>query len=311
MPMVHNVPGPTGLNWTQPFRIAQQYPFQQSDGTGVFRVTTRYSNFSYADPIAFPGGASPHLHLFFGNECVTATMTDPTTCGATTSDGGTLNKTAYWVPAIIDAAGTAVLPADMQVYYKSGYKGVDPRTVRPFPAGLRMIAGDSKRTTLDPATPSYNRIVNYQCNNSAGTEFNHIPTNAEGNAGGCAPGTWFVVSIEMPQCWDGVHLDSADHKSHMAQANGGCPASHPVPLPEITQRALYTVPAGGIPNGWRLSSDNYAYNGSNAGASGHADWWNGWDTATLNTWIANCTNAVRDCAMDLLGDGTQLGFGPT
>ena len=57
-------------------------------------------------------------------------------------------------------------------------------------------------------------------------------------------------------------------------------------------------------------SDNYAYNGSNAGYSGHADWMNGWDTATLNAFIVGCENAPRDCSMDLLGNGKQLGFGP-
>ena len=37
---------------------------------------------------------------------------------------------------------------------------------------------------------------------------------------------------------------------------------------------------------------------------------NGWDTATLNAFIAGCENVPRDCSMDLLGNGKQLGFGP-
>jgi hypothetical protein len=135
----------------------------------------------------------------------------------------------------------------MQVYYKTGYGGVNPHTVKNFPAGLRIVAGNSKSTT-----PESDQVVRFQCNNSDGASFNHIPTNAEGNAGGCAPGTWLVMEISFPQCWDGVHLDSADHQSHMAYPTGsGCPADHPVPLAEITERALYTVPAGGMPNSWR------------------------------------------------------------
>ena len=312
MPMVDpaKVPGPTSRNWTQPFLVNQQYPYQPSDGTGAFRVTTRYTNFGYADPIVYPGGASPHLHVFFGNTCITATTTDPTTCGSTTSDGGTLNKTGYWVPAIIDSSGAAQRPTDMQVYYKTGYKGVRPQDVKAFPNGLKIVAGDAKRTSVDPGAHDYDRIVNYECNNGSGAVFDHIPTHAEAQAGGCAPGTWLVMAVTFPQCWDGVNLDSPDHKSHMAYPNGSCPASHPVALPEISERALYTVPAGGIPDGWRLSSDNYPYNGSNAGYSGHADWMNGWDTATLNSFIAGCENVPRDCSMDLLGNGKQLGFGP-
>ena len=82
--------------------------------------------------------------------------------------------------------------------------------------------------------------VNYECNNGDGASFNHLPTHAQAQAGGCTPGSWFVMEVEFPQCWDGVHLDSADHKSHMAYPNGGCPADHPVALPEISERALYT-----------------------------------------------------------------------
>jgi hypothetical protein len=26
----------------------------------------------YADPIVFPNGQSPHLHVFFGNKCITS-----------------------------------------------------------------------------------------------------------------------------------------------------------------------------------------------------------------------------------------------
>ena len=41
----------------------------------------------------------------------------------------------------------------------------------------------------------YDRIVNYECNNGNGAVFNHIPTHAEAQAGGCAPGTWLVMSV--------------------------------------------------------------------------------------------------------------------
>ncbi len=37
----------------------------------------------------------------------------------------------------------------------------------------------------------------------------------------CAPGTQVNVRYQAPSCWDGVNLDSADHKSHMAYPVGG------------------------------------------------------------------------------------------
>ena len=45
--------------------------------------------------------------------------------------------------------------------------------------------------------------------------------------------------VSVPQCWDGVNLDSPDHKSHMAYPVGGCPSTHPVPFPEITVNVAY------------------------------------------------------------------------
>ena len=52
-----------------------------------------------------------------------------------------------------------------------------------------------------------------------------------------------VMSIMFPQCWDGVNLDSPNHKSHMAYGAGwpdkGCPSTHPVPLAQITQNFRY------------------------------------------------------------------------
>jgi len=115
-----------------------------------------------------------------------------------------------------------------------------------------------------------------------------------------------VSSIEFPQCWDGVNLDSPNHKSHMAYGAGwpdlGCPSSHPVPLAQITQNFRYRVPTGGMAS-WRLSSDMYS---GPAGYSGHADWMNGWDPAVFQRVVTNCYRRGLDCQMNLLGDGQML-----
>lgn len=48
------------------------------------------------------------------------------------------------------------------------------------------------------------------------------------------------ASIVFPSCWDGVNLDSADHRSHVAYsparavlAGSACPSSHPVRIPQL------------------------------------------------------------------------------
>jgi len=52
-------------------------------------------------------------------------------------------------------------------------------------------------------------------------------------------------NILYPTCWDGVNLDSPDHKSHVAypkngpalftgsSVGGDCPSTHPVKIPQI------------------------------------------------------------------------------
>ncbi len=301
MPTINNslIPVP-GSAYSGPRQRAETYPVKPGDGTGAFRISANYSHFSYDDPIVFPGQpGKSHLHVFFGNSATNAYSTTMLNGAPSNNDGGTLNRTAYWVPAVIDTAtGAPIQPSLMQVYYKTGYNGVRPQDVQPFPAGLKMIAGDATRTTVEPG-PEYSHIINWECNNGDGGDFDHLPTT-------CETGTWLVMEVKFPQCWDGKNLDSADHKSHMAYPSddgAGCPADHPVAVPEITQRAIYTVPASGTST-WRLSSDNYS--GGPAGYSGHADWFNGWDQTTMETWVKDCDNAAVDCSMDLLGNGQML-----
>ena len=59
-----------------------------------------------------------------------------------------------------------------------------------------------------------------------------------------ARGSFLRLHIRFPECWDGRRLDSADHKSHMAYAmRSGCPSTHPVEVPQITQ--IYRYPSQG------------------------------------------------------------------
>lgn len=43
-----------------------------------------------------------------------------------------------------------------------------------------------------------------------------------------------TLLIVLLRCWDGVHLDTPNHKSRMQYPiNGRCPTSHPVLVPQI------------------------------------------------------------------------------
>lgn len=264
-----------------------------SGGIGAFRTVCAFSHMAFDDPIVYPGqpGAS-HLHAFFGNTGTNAysTANSLANTGNSTCLGGIANRSAYWVPALINVAnGKPVVPDDPIWYYKTGYGGVLPAEVQAMPAGLRMIAGNMNATGPQD-------MVYWDCFETGSARGASIPN--------CNLGEHVVMSVRFPQCWDGTHLDSADHKSHMAYPTGnGCPATHPHAIPEITLNVKYLVREQEEPTHWRLSSDKLKLP---AGYSAHADWFDGWNNDVRNAWIKNCDQAAKDCHAHLLGDGRML-----
>lgn len=288
---------PTGSAGTSEIRIkpASLTPF--ATNIGAFRVACDFSHMLPDDPIVAPGqpGVS-HLHAFFGNTGANAHSNAESiaTTGNSTCKGGTVNRSAYWVPAMIDTRTAApVKPRVANIYYKTGYNGIKPGQVQPFPAGLRMIAGNAKNTTAKGP-------FRYQCvGNGSSALWGPSIQN-------CPAGAMLWQMIFFPQCWDGVNLDSPDHKSHMSYTvSRACPATHPVPLPEITFNIAYDIKEADAPLHWRLSSDNYDRT-LPGGYSSHGDWFNGWSDEVMRTWVQRCDQASLDCRAHLLGDGQTL-----
>ena len=278
-------------------------PTPSGDGIGAFRTSCSFSHMNYDDAIVYPGQkAASHLHAYFGNTGADYTSTQKSieTTGNSTCSGGTANRTGYWVPAVIDTKdGTPIKPTQMMVYYKTSYQVVD-NNVSPFPAGLRMVAGDMKSTGPQDyiSWGCYNQTINLSSNT--------IPAD-------CPVGATLEANISFPICWDGVNLDSPNHKSHMsypvqmpsAPWTWSCPTTHPVLMPTMTQKVQYTITEAGSTARWRLSSDNYGTDKA-GGYSLHADWFNGWDPKVQATWVNNCLRKSMDCHGFLLGDGTTL-----
>ncbi len=84
------------------------------------------------------------------------------------------------------------------------------------------------------------------------------------------------ISISFQECWDGVNLDSTDHKSHVAFRLGEaddapCPATHPVRLPRLD----FFIRWFNTPRArWRFSDEIEPL-------VFHADYISGWDEAFL------------------------------
>ena len=221
------------------------------------------------DPIVFPGmaGAS-HNHSFIGNPATNAASTPASLVGGATSCEDTLDASGYWFPTLL-RNGVPVIPDAPTVYYKSGVK--DYRTVKPFPAGFKLLVGDVH--TPDAA----HFLGNWQCPGFKGNDF---PAS-------CPSGSSLVVRLTAPSCWDGVHLDTTDHKSHMAfPVSGVCPADHPVPLPMLEIKLPYPLDNG--------STAGLTYS-SGASYSFHYDFMNGWDPARQAYLVSYCINGGRQC----------------
>ena len=227
------------------------------------------------DPIVKPNqpGAS-HSHDFFANVTTAANSTlDSLRNGGTTcSRRG--DTAAYWVPTMM-LDGRNVTPLGINAYYRTGRR--DPASIQPFPAGLKIVAGNSKAT--GPQSP---RIVTFSCRGM--TEPKQASSSVVPTCG-TGKGLGLAMSIHFPDCWNGHDLDSADHMSHMAYSERGvCPAGYPVPVPALTVHVKYAI-AGGP--GVSLSSGP-AY-------TAHADFFNAWDQGALTKLVQNCINAQVKC----------------
>ena len=69
--------------------------------------------------------------------------------GTGTCNGEDLNRSAYWVPAMLDSQGNALIPDQIMVYYKNDNFRLNGANelVEPFPDNLRIIAGNPGTTS--------------------------------------------------------------------------------------------------------------------------------------------------------------------
>ena len=123
------------------------------NGDGNFRIQCAVSHFAYDDPILKPGKpGSTHLHMFWGNTFAGAntfnsgveTPGDKRNLierGSSTCQGGAVNRSAYWMPAMLDGAGAGrkiVMPKAITLYYKSKH----PEDVQVLPLGIQLLVGN-------------------------------------------------------------------------------------------------------------------------------------------------------------------------
>jgi hypothetical protein len=237
------------------------------------------------DPIVFPGqpGAS-HLHDFVGNRTADANSTFAS-LRAGTSNGhrGADNLSAYWMPTLYKN-NVPHAPVKALSYYRAG----DQKSpVRPFPDGLKMLAGD-------PAFGGPNQtpeILQWQCE-MAGANTSVVPVQ-------CPAGVQLALKIKFPNCWDGTRTDSPNHRDHVTYGylHPGrlCPPSHPVAIPQV--QLIYDYDVSGTPSEIGFARKNGGINSIAPHYTAHADLFDAWDKTRLRTLINHCINGNRDCGL--------------
>jgi hypothetical protein len=289
---------------------------------GAFRFTCGGEGpINYDDPLVYPDQpGKSHLHKFWGPAKIDAFSTSESLARQRDSNcnygPNTLNRSGYWMPAMVNDAGQVVNPDLVSVYYKRW------RTVSPFcqarsgkaagicvplPNGIKFIFG------WDPTRPTAKvEGATWYC--SGGTTL-HYTNIDDVFASGCKVGDDLVANTLAPNCWDGKHLDAPDHRSHMAYGSYGdwgyykCPSSHPYLIPQEENKATWKVTADMIrPDGTsavRLSSDAMKA-GAKPGETLHADYIEAWVGEAKALWTDKCIEKGLSCSGGDLGNGKQL-----
>lgn len=306
---------------------------------GAFRFICSHTKLATDDPTVFPGqpGAS-HLHdetgvhgwnassnyanlrqSGGGSECNNVAGADQNQAESSWA----ANRTPYWQPALLDGKGNVIQADFIVVYYKRRPSNdpivSDPSNPQyqgkavPLPNGIKYIFGaDPMNSAKAPDTQ-----VLYMCTGGAtGAIYEGSPTNpiTFAEAISCAKshsdGT-FEVRMDGPDCWDGVNLDSPDHRSHLSYGSYGswgyrkCDAAHPFVIPTYTYAASWTIlptDTGDI----HFASDEMD-NNKPRGWSFHVDYGPAaWDPTVLAAWTSNCIEKLLSCNAGNLGNGYGL-----
>ena len=227
---------------------------------GKLRLMCDPSHLSYNDPIVFPGRAgATHLHHFFGNSLTdhNSTYQSLRSTGEGSCQGGKMNRSGYWFPAMIKTdTNKVVVPDWIELYYNvsrgqlwdesssGGYISVDcvskggsgllldGRTAAcpmyapgPLERGLKAIFGAYAATGTFPTGyvrdgNASGRNFEWSCTASgSGKAVLWDAATPSNGVEGCPAGTTVQVRMDAPSCWNGAY-DSDDHYTHFAFATG-------------------------------------------------------------------------------------------
>ena len=299
-------------------------PGNYSDVKGAFRfVCGGKGKLAYDDPVVFPGQpGKSHLHQSWGNADFSAATTPASLQASAVTDCNntpySLNRSLYWMPALLNDQAEAVQPDLVVVYYKQWSSDSGPcipgatnfvGKCLGIPNQIRFVFGWNM---MDPTAPV--KGASWTCGGETAHNLEDLFAT-----GKCTVGTVLTADTLGPNCWDGKYLDTPDHRSHTAYADYDtkgryfCPATHPYAIPQEENKAQWTVTAdmlaigsGGTPRPRIYLASDAMLPGAKAGETLHADYMEGWVWEAKKMWYDNCIEKRLSCSSGVLGNGYKM-----
>ena len=288
------------------------------DVVGAFRFICGFAGVGRFDPKVYPGDMTgkSHGHQFYGNTGIYPYSGYPELrdSGFSSCSYGEFpaNRTGYWQPWLEDGKGH-VLQADyITVYYKRRPK-TDPACLAngqkgcvDAPHGLFFIFGYDFLTQTAPTGE-----FDFTC--QVGSTTYAFKTLGEAAASGrCIGGTKFTVRGTAPECWDGAHVDSANHRSHVANKvrnnNTGqtyCGAAHPYVIPKISIFSTWSIAEGDDLSQWFFSSDHMRPD-LPKGSTFHVDIFQAWEPGVHTQFHTGCIDQLLNCSSGYTQPGRMI-----